>query len=453
MKKCALLILSLLLAFAAEAYDFKKVIGGVTYCFSIEQPPVAKGKGSVYLSSVQIPSPNGKQTALNLTIPQEVVYDGERYEVTAIEPRAFAECEPLTRVVIPRTVSNIGYSAFEGCASLRTVVVDCDSLIVSSSSFSGCTALDSLVIGPSARYLSPLAFSWTSNLSEIVFLAEHPSSMQSLFYASQSPARITIGENVAVVPQFICFNFTGLRAVEFAGDKPHLSIIEQFAFANCPSLRQVAMPASLGVVKESAFAYCTLQSLTFLSEYPPVLDNAPFYGVETSLPVTIPCGSRQNYANSAVGRLFTNLIYPRGCAADAFTPEVVYIHDTVYVHDTIYLPESLFREHLLSAVSETDTSMYANIETDTEDVVGDAEPQDWIFIDGRVVRITKALKLRGTRLRLFDERGDMVAEDRIPGSYSSDNYYLKLPSRKRYFLVIGTLDAISVDVQKQKIGM
>ena len=50
-----------------------------------------------------------------VTIPTEVTYEGTTYSVTSIGNNAFLECSGLTSVVIPNSITSIGYLAFYSC--------------------------------------------------------------------------------------------------------------------------------------------------------------------------------------------------------------------------------------------------------------------------------------------------------------------------------------------------
>ena len=57
----------------------------------------------------------------DIIIPGEVTYNGTVYTVKGIGSRAYYDCEGLTSVVIPNTITYIGESAFNCCLNLTSV--------------------------------------------------------------------------------------------------------------------------------------------------------------------------------------------------------------------------------------------------------------------------------------------------------------------------------------------
>lgn len=455
MKRLAAISLLLLLTVTAtvSAFDFKKVVAGQTLYFTILS---AGDNATVALVAPldngrygDFPTPQGR-----LTIPDEVSSDGVRYRVTAIGDRAFAGCGRLQALTVPRWVTTVGNAAFEGCGNLHTMVFLCDSLATMNGAFKGCVSIDSLVIGPSVRFMPSFAFYNLEKVGVVVFQAVKAVSMNYLFFGCTDSARIVFDERVGSVPPFLCYNFMGLSEVEFAKGTPSLSTIGQCAFANCTSLRSIVLPVSVNLIESNAFSYCRLQRLELLSPQAPYLLETPFFGVDKATQVLIPCGSRQNYVNSALGRYFEHFDYPKGCPTDPLQAEVVYIHDTVWLHDTVYLPEPAFRQRLEASADTVgkSPSMYDHVEVDLSGRIRESDPAAWIFLDGKIVRITHAKRLTGIAVKAYDENGRLVVDERIPADQPSDNYYLKLPKKKRYFLTIGNLPTISVDIPSQRIS-
>ncbi|MBQ6210556.1 MAG: leucine-rich repeat protein [Prevotella sp.] len=81
-----------------------------------------------------------KTTAGMITIPSTVKgTDGVTYKVTGIANHAFAECNLLTFVSIPSSITDIDTYAFNLCSGLESVKVDIASpLSIGESTFDGC---------------------------------------------------------------------------------------------------------------------------------------------------------------------------------------------------------------------------------------------------------------------------------------------------------------------------
>lgn len=441
-------LLAMMMPYRAGAYDFKKSLkGGVTLYFmvvknAVDEVSVVAPKGREGYGN--LPQPKGR-----VAIPDEVLYDGVRYRVTSIGQYAFAGCG-ITAVTVPENVTKIAIGAFDNCTQLRSLTLRCDSLSQAVKSFERCSALDTIVIDESVRILPPFLFAELNTLKHIRLLA-NGERLKNLFFGSQSQATVSIGERVSMIPPFVFYNFTGLKHIDYEGVDQCLSTIGQCAFSGCTGLRNVVVPQNTSRIEPYAFAYCVPQSITFLSKRPPSISELAFYSVDSQTPVYIPCSTRGVYANSGVGRLFGNLVYMDECQGKG-EAEVVYIHDTVFIHDTVYLPYTEFIESHFSRPADTAVADEPDDMTEEEEIEEDDGLQ-WLFIDGKVLRISRATQMRGVSVRVFDEKGRIVTDELIPPDQPADNYYIKLPKRQRYFLRFDMGTPIMVDVQSQEIKL
>ena len=89
--------------------------------------------------------------------------------VTSIGEEAFCACDSLTSVVIPDSVTSIGYSAFAGCTGLTSVVIGDSVTSIGEEAFSSCFSLTSVVIPDSVTSIGRYAFSSCYRLENIYY--------------------------------------------------------------------------------------------------------------------------------------------------------------------------------------------------------------------------------------------------------------------------------------------
>lgn len=69
----------------------------------------------------------------------------------ASEDRAYSERTDLTEVVIPASVTEIGFCAFDGCSGLTSVVIPASVERIEVGAFDGCSGLTSVEIPADAE--------------------------------------------------------------------------------------------------------------------------------------------------------------------------------------------------------------------------------------------------------------------------------------------------------------
>ena len=73
----------------------------------------------------------------------------------------------MTSVVIPHSVTSIGFNAFENCTSLTTAVIGGG--MIGFDAFKNCTNLKSVVIGSSVTIIESYAFENCTKLNSVTF--------------------------------------------------------------------------------------------------------------------------------------------------------------------------------------------------------------------------------------------------------------------------------------------
>ena len=322
MKKVLLLLLMLMSAYGAMAYDFAvRINSGDTLFFDITNvmthhvSVVAPDpKGPDYYSGHQRPSGV-------LVIPSSVQnIDGQNYKVTSIGDRAFSGCYQLRHVVIPQSVQSIGAYAFYGCSGInerlrigenitligKSAFYGCSSLpevsfgavncsymggSVSTTAFGNCIRLRRVIIEKGVRTIPDYAFCGVDALSDSLSL---PSSLR------------TIGAYAFAY----CNSLSGNLYIPDS-----VSVIGECAFHQCHNLRRLVLGQSVAIIGSRAFYHCVgLINVTMRSYRPPTIDQMSFSSLAKGVKFFVPCASKQLYEKSELWKKIGPFTGVGGCS-------------------------------------------------------------------------------------------------------------------------------------------
>ena len=201
-----------------------------------------------------------------IAIPSTVTIKGEKYNVTSIGRKAFADCDLLTNVIIPDSVTSIGNSAFYQCSSLTSVTIGNSVTSIGERAFAGCNSLTQIVIPNSVTAIGEEAFAGCNSLTQIDIPDSVSSIGEVVFAGCNSLKEIHVSEGNT--------SYQGIDGILFFKDRTLLhtypsgksdssyvipdsvKTIETGAFAGCNSLTQIVIPNSVTAIGEGAFAGC-----------------------------------------------------------------------------------------------------------------------------------------------------------------------------------------------------
>lgn len=226
-----------------------------------------------------------------LTIPETI----NGMPVTKIAYGAFSDCEMITSVSIPATVSLIDLHAFNGCKSLSSVTfekrtedqllkidnwafMDCsalssinleDSNVVTMGGgvFKDCTTLAKIVMPDTLINVDGGTFYGCTNLSDVTLsknmtvLYSFGPQILGFFYGCENLTEITIPANITTIGTE-AFKNSGIKKINFE-ENCKLTTISSQAFCGS-NLESINIPATVALIEANAFADCKkLTSVTF----------------------------------------------------------------------------------------------------------------------------------------------------------------------------------------------
>ena len=160
--------------------------------------------------------------------------------VTDIGSHSFSDCRGLTSVTIGNSVIFIRNNAFSDCSGLTSVTIPNSVTDISYEAFYNCSGLTSVTIGNSVTYIGESAFRNCTGLTTVSFNADScihaGSSSHVVFEGDTRISTMNFGNNVTIIPMFLCKNLGGLTSVTIPNS---VTTIENWAFNGCTRLDTV----------------------------------------------------------------------------------------------------------------------------------------------------------------------------------------------------------------------
>lgn len=150
-----------------------------------------------------------------IVIPESVSIGGKSYRVVRIGNVAFKE-DAVTKVVMPSSITSMGFSAFKDCHLLTSVTLSPNIETISTSAFFQCISLESINLPTAVKHIGSNAF-----------------------YACKFAKPFEIPEGVETIGKqaFMCTNIPEVKL------PASLKSIGDECFARCPYLTKVVVPS------------------------------------------------------------------------------------------------------------------------------------------------------------------------------------------------------------------
>lgn len=234
----------------------------------------------------------------DITIPSSVTYGGIKYNVTSIAGGAFRDCERLTSVTIPITITSIGGLAFNlrnrstisihisditaWCKiDIKGMLSDYDTFKL----FVNGNEIKNLVIPNNVTSIGDYSFCRFSSLTSVII----PNSVTSIgnyaFCSCYDLSSVTIPSSVTSVGNGAFSSCTCLTSITIPKS---VTSIGASAFSYCSELTSISIPNEITTIAQETFHYCTKLSTVTIPTNVTSIGRYAFEGCTSLTSVTIP---------------------------------------------------------------------------------------------------------------------------------------------------------------------
>lgn len=200
--------------------------------------------------------------------------DLSKTAIGEIGDHAFDNCQLLTEILLPNTLTKIGEYLFMDCFALKSITIPTSLDYIGNYMFAECTKLETVVMHDGIKTIGLRAFNTARALKSITLPDALESIMDYAFCQSgleefTVPRDVEIGDYILLeatnlkkitirsegeMPIGLCMGATALTEVVFEGDFESISVD---AFYDCNALTTITIPRSVSIIEARAFQFCT----------------------------------------------------------------------------------------------------------------------------------------------------------------------------------------------------
>ena len=209
-----------------------------------------------------------------------------------INNNAFRECNLLTSVTIPDSVTSIGDNAFSDCTSLTSITIPDSVITIGNYAFSYCDSLTSVTIPDSVTTIGYCAFSGCDSLTSVTIGNSVTTIGYCAFSGCDSLTSVTIPDSVITIGNGAFEDCTSLTSITIPDS---VTTIGDGIFSDCTSLTSVTIGNSVTTIGSNAFGRCLLKEVYCKPTTPPSMDDDSFCIYEEPFNIYVPRDSVSAY--------------------------------------------------------------------------------------------------------------------------------------------------------------
>ena len=205
--------------------------------------------------------------------------------LTTINDQAFYQCNYLTSLTLPNSISSIGNSAFVRCTRLSSLNFPDTISSIGKSAFYNCTGLTSLTLPNAMTMISERTFYGCSGLTSVTLPDTISSIGKSAFYNCTGLTSVVFPNSLTAIDNDAFYGCSGLISVTFSNS---LVTIGNYSFCGCTGLTSLTIPNSVASVSSGAFSGCSGLTSIVLPNSITSIESSTFYGCSNLTSLTIP---------------------------------------------------------------------------------------------------------------------------------------------------------------------
>ena len=222
--------------------------------------------------------------------------DLKKTEISKIRDEAFGDCDSLTSIKLPDSVTVIDEWAFISCTSLSSIEIPDSVTVIGEQAFFRCLSLTSITIPASVTEIGEAAFSRCSSLINISVSNNNSNyksqdgvlfdkNMNQLIQCPNGKDNFYIPKSVRKIGNGAFSGCTSLTSIQISDS---VTEIGSGAFAECESLTSIEIPESVTKIGKSAFYGCTSLTSVEIPNTVTEIGDSTFERCESLTSIEIP---------------------------------------------------------------------------------------------------------------------------------------------------------------------
>ena len=162
----------------------------------------------------------------------------------------FSNKRSLTNVILPETLKEIGEGAFCG-TSLESVVIPNSVTALGYKAFAECRLLKSLKLSENLKVI-PVSCFHSSNIEKLELPSSVVELQESAFIENYNLKEVVFGDNLEIIGPYSFMLCESIKTLDIPGS---VKLIEEWAF-HCTGLESLTLNEGLDILKGGAFGNC-----------------------------------------------------------------------------------------------------------------------------------------------------------------------------------------------------